>query len=76
MAKLKFVGKKGRTKRVLKIIDPTLRPILVHLVVTRQSGDTETTLLGKVPNLMTAIEWRRKIVAVPVPKRFMRKWVA
>lgn len=64
---------KGRTKKGdLKPIDITIRPVEVHLTVTRQSGDVETYFLGQVPNLMAAIEWRRKLTAVKPPKRFLR----
>lgn len=45
------------------------RPVQLHVVVTRKSGDTETYKLGEVPDMMAAIEYKRKLIAVKAPKR-------
>lgn len=45
------------------------KPVELHLVVTRASGDTERYKLGEVPTLHHAIAYRRKLSKVTLPKK-------
>lgn len=45
------------------------RPVELHLVVTRASGDRETYKLGEVPDLRYAIAYRRRLHRITMPKR-------
>jgi len=61
------VGKGVRTRK-----DSTPTPVTLHLIVTRASGDREQYLLGEVPNLLMAIECRRRLARVPIPKKLVK----
>ena len=66
----KRVGKAAVTTRKA----PNGLPLVkCELVLTRQSGDTERYLLAEVRNMLFAIEYRRKLAAVSIPKRITSK---
>lgn len=70
---MKLKAKAGKTLKSSGGKEPVVQ---LHLLVTRSSGDTERYKLGELPNMMAAIEYKRKLIAVKVPKRWLRKWVA
>lgn len=49
--------------------------VTIHLVVTRKSGDTERYLLGRVPDLRYAIDFRHKLAKVRMPKHLAPFWM-
>lgn len=49
--------------------------VSIHLTITRKSGDVEKYLLGKVPDLRYAIDFRRKVAAVKIPKHLAPFWL-
>ena len=58
--------KKCRLKRRVPITGPDA-PIRLHLVVTRETGDTERYPLGTVRDLRLAYAYRRKLAKVSMP---------
>lgn len=61
--------------KVCKVIDNSPpRPVELHLVVTRSSGDTECYKLGEVPDLRYVIQYRRKVSAVKMPTKLGKEW--
>lgn len=54
-------------KRVVDNSPP--RPVELHLVVTRASGDTERFKLGEVRDMRYAAAYRRKVERVAMPKK-------
>lgn len=62
--------KAGKTLRIPKV---SAQPLELHLVVTRASGDTERYKLGTAPHMVAAMEYRRRLTAVKLPKLWMRK---
>ena len=59
--------KKCRLKRRVPITGPDA-PIRLHLVVTRETGDTERYPLGTVKDLRDAYAYRRKLGKGSLPK--------
>ena len=70
MAKVK--RKIGKTLRTSTSNPPNInpdQPVQLHLVVTRQTGDTERYKLGEAPDLIYAAAYRRRLAKVKCPKR-------
>ena len=61
------IGKSLKRTKVDPISPP--RPVELHLVVTRANGDTERYKLGEVKDLRYAIEYRKRLSAVKLPRR-------
>ena len=72
-ARSKIKRKKGVGRSAITIAPNGLPSVQCHLVVTRQSGDTERYLLAEVRSMLHAIEYRRKLAAVVIPKRLTSK---
>lgn len=80
MSKLKTQRKRVKTGKVGKSLVPRvgtapngLPNVQIHLLITRQSGDTERYLLAEVQSMLFAIEYRRRLARVPVPKQLVSK---
>ena len=72
-ARSKIKQSKGVGRSALTLAPNGLPSVQCHLVVTRQSGDTERYLLAEVRSMLHAIEYRRKLAAVAIPKRLTSK---
>ena len=67
-------AKRGKSAVPARSIAPNGLPtVQIHLVVTRQSGDTERYLMAEVRNMLYAIEYRRKLARVSIPQRLTSK---
>lgn len=60
-------------KSLLRNVTPP-KPVKLHLLVTRASGDTERYELGEVADLRFAVEYRRKLHKVALPRRLPTGW--
>jgi hypothetical protein len=68
-----MASSKPRLKKVGRGLKSTSsnppRPVELHLVVTRASGDTERFKLGEVPNMLFASAYRKKLTRVTLPRK-------
>lgn len=64
--------RKGKTLRATNNKPPAM--VMVHLLVTRASGDVERYKLASLPDLRFAIEYRKVLGKVPVPKKLGKLW--
>lgn len=72
-ARSKIKQPKGAGRSAITIAANGLPSVQCHLVITRQSGDTERYLLAEVRSMLHAVEYRRKLLKVAVPTRITSK---